>query len=325
MSLELITLMFGLLLLLLGGKMLVSGASGIALTMGIPRVVVGMTAVAFGTSAPDLAVSLLGAVKGNPGITFGNVVGSNIANIGLLLGLTSIVRRLEVESVIITREIPMMLLSCGAVLALALDSWHSISPDIISRGDGFMLLLLFAVFLYYTTWDLRREMHKDSFVEEAKHEIFWKTFRKFGPLAALIVFGIAALVLGGHLLVDSAANIARTAGVPELVIGASLIAIGTSLPELVTCIYAAWKGMPDLVVGNIVGSNIFNTLLILGCTSAVTPVPVPQGAYIDLWGMSFLSCLLLVLSITEKRVITRAEGAGLVFAYSWYALWLAGR
>lgn len=314
----------GLALLVGGGHALINGAAALAQRLGVSSIVVGLTVVAFGTSAPELAVSLFSAASGNTAITFGNVVGSNIANVGLLLGVTALIRPLPVHGQMVVREIPMMLLCCGAAIALAFDSTLGTGPDLFSRGDGVMLLLLFGVFLYYTTLDARRQRNRDPLLVEAGQAV---ASAQSGPgaCAMLILLGLIGLIGGGRLLVDSAVEIARALAIPEVVIGVTIVAVGTSLPELVTCVIAARRGMNDVAVGNIVGSNIFNLLFVLGLTATILPVPVPAGGSFDLLVMAGLSLALLPMAVTHQRSVTRSEGAILVVAYLAYTGWQIAR
>ena len=313
----------GLALLLVGSEAFVRGAAALAARLGVAPVIIGMTVVAFGTSTPELVVSVLAARSGSAGIAFGNVVGSNIANIGLLRGITALVRPLVVHRSMVTREIPMMLLACGAGLALAPDGLHSGGADRLARGDGVALLLFFVVFLYYTIQDARRQ-RADVFLEESAAAVPAAPKDGFALMLLLVVGGLAGVVGGGHFLVQGAVDLARGWGVPDTVIGLTLVAVGTSVPELATSLVAARRGHADLALGNIVGSNIYNMLFILGIASSIAPVDVPAGGRIDLLVMTVFSVALLPLARTGHR-LSRVEGFVLLAGYAAYTAWLVGR
>ncbi|BAM04914.1 calcium/sodium antiporter [Phycisphaera mikurensis] len=317
MLLSLTLLGLGLALLLAGGEALVRGAVAAAERLGVPTLVIGLTVVAFGTSTPELVVSLGAAWRGSPDLTFGNVVGSNLANVTLLLGLTALVKPVLVERRIVRREVPLMLLTAAAAAALALDGslGSAGAADAFSRGDGLVLLLLFAVYLYGLLGDALGEKGPAGSTEAAAKP------PASGWLAlGLIALGLVGLIAGGELTVRGATDLARAAGLPEVVIALTVVAVGTSLPELVTCLAAARRGQSDLVVGNLVGSNLYNLTFVLGLTAAAVPVPVPVGGGPDLLAMVAVSALLLPLALTGKRV-SRPEGALLLALFGGYTLW----
>ena len=323
MLVDSLLLILGLALLIGGGHGLILGAAALAQRLGVSPMIIGLTTVAFGTSAPELAVALFAAFSGSSAIAFGNVVGSNIANVGLLLGMTAIIRPLAVHGQVVTREIPMMLLAGGVTLALGMDTVLGHGPDAIQRGDGAVLVLLFGVFLYYTIGDALRQRRSDPLLVEAKEVL--PDEQRLGRSLLFIVIGLVALIAGGRLLVDSGIAMARALAVPEVVIGVTVIAVGTSLPELVTCIIAVRRGMNDLAVGNLVGSNIFNLLLVLGLTSTILPVPVPAAGGIDLIVVTVFGVALLPMTMTNQRSITRPQGVMLVTGYLAYVMWQALR
>ncbi len=324
MGWDLLRLAIGLVLLLVGGDLLVRGAAGIARRFGVSPTVVGLTVVAFGTSAPELVVCLVAALDGSPGIAFGNVVGSNIANAGLLLGITALVRPLAVNSTLVAREIPMMVLASAVTAVLFLDgALQGGREDALLRGDGLVLALLFGVFLYYTAADVVRSRRSDSLLREAAgHEMVGqKEGRGVPVLVGFVVAGCAGLSIGGDLMVGAASAIARSLGVGDVVIASTIVAVGTSLPELATSVLAARKNEGELALGNIVGSNIFNLLLVLGTTSLVAPVALPAGGGVDLIFMVGLAMVLLPFSLTDQRRITRTEGVVLVAIYVGFTGW----
>ncbi len=314
-------LLAGLVLLLGGGDALVRGASSLARSLGVRPIVVGLTVVAFGTSAPELVVNLLAATGGRPGLAFGNVAGSNLANLGLILGVAALVRPLEVESGVIVREIPMMLLATAAALVMSAAADLSGLAGRIDRTEGLCLLLFFAVFLYAVLGEVARGRTRDPLAEQVEESPVTRAPRS-APISLLLVLGgLGGLVLGGHLLVDSAASLARSAGVPEAVVGLSVVAIGTSLPELVTSLIAAVRGEADMALGNVVGSNVFNLLFVLGTTASIAPLDVPAGGFTDLLAVLVLSAALLPFAWTHRRRVVRVEGAVLLLSWAAYTTW----
>ena len=322
--LHVVLLIAGLSLLIAGGELLVRGASTLATRLRIAPVIIGMTIVAFGTSTPELVVNMAAAIRGDSSIGFGNVVGSNIANIGLLLAITALAFPLAIHRSIVSREIPMLLLASLAVVVLGLNSLTEGGADRFTRGDGLMLLLLFCVFLYYTLSDALNQ--RDS------HEVFPSTepitaapARSPGwRLALMIIGGLLLLIVGGELTVRGGVGLAGAFGVSEVIVGLTVIAVGTSLPELATTISAARRGSTDLAVGNIVGSNIFNLLFIWGLSITIAPTDLPAGGRVDLLVMTGFAAVLLPMAITQRK-LSRLEGGLLVLGYVAYITWLALR
>jgi cation:H+ antiporter len=313
MLVDALLLALGLALLTVGGEMLVRGASALATSLGVSKLVIGLTVVAFGTSAPELAVNVAAALQGKSEIGFGNIVGSSIANIGLIVGSAALIRPLQVHRTVILREIPMMLLAAAAALALGLDQVLEGRPDAFTRIDGCVLLLFFAVFLYYTINDALMQRSAMR-AEDAP---------KSSPVRdlLLIVVGFAGLIGGGKLTVDGAVALARGFGISEVVIGLTVVAVGTSLPELVTSIIACAKGQSDLAIGNVTGSNIFNVLFVLGTTSVIAPVEIPVGGQVDLLIMAALTITVLPLSINPERRMGKGAGILLLGSYAAYIAW----
>jgi len=320
MTLDLVLVFVGLALLVGGGRALVGGASALARSFGVSELAIGLTVVAFGTSAPELAVNGLAAIQGNPSLAFGNVVGSNIANIALVVGMASLVRPLQVESVIVSREIPMMLLATAATVILGLDRLRG-EPERFDLGDGTMLLLLFGVFLYYTTAEVLAGRTTDPLAASAAEQAPGGGLSATGRAAATAAGGLVLLVVGAQVTVQSAVAVAEALDVPRSLIGLTVLAFGTSLPELATSLVATWHGRTNLAVGNIVGSNIFNLLFILGLTAVVRPVPVPDAGLSDLGALAFFSLLFLPLARSSGRRIVRWEGVCLITAYLAYMGW----
>lgn len=320
---DLFVLFGGLTLLLLGGYALVRGASSLAASFGISPILIGLTVVAFGTSAPELAVNMLAATRGEGDLAFGNVIGSNLANLGLILGVAALVKPLTIEGRIVRREIPMMLLATFAVLVLGLVPNLELVPGTFERGDGVMLLLLFCVFLYSAAGDVLRKSPGDPLVaqaEDAAEDVAEPTPQENRAFnVGLTLLGLVGLYFGGEWTVAGATTLATAAGLSDAVIGLTVVAVGTSLPELVTSVIAAVKGETDIAVGNVVGSNIFNLLLVLGASSTVAPVSVPAGGLLDLATLILFSGVLFFFALTHSRRIVRWEGAAFVVAWLGYS------
>lgn len=309
MIIDWLLVLAGLALLVGGGEALVRGASGIALLAKVTPAVVGLTIVAAGTSMPELVVSLQSAIEGNPGIAVGNVVGSNIFNIAAILGLTALMRPLRIQGNTVRLEWP--------VLMLAAFQFHLLARDgNVDRLEGGFLFAALVAFMAYTVWLGRRSatpLEKEGF-EELATASFGRTGNRALTFNIVAIFlGIGLLAGGSTALVRGAVGIASALGVSDAIIGLTIVAAGTSAPELVTSIVAAWRGRDDIAVANIVGSNIFNVLGIAGTTALVLPLPVPAEILArDNWWMLGASLLLFPLMKTGMRV-NRVEG-GLLFA-----------
>lgn len=311
-----ILLVIGFVLLVKGADYFVSGASGLAKKLRVPALLIGLTIVAFGTSAPEAAVSISAALKGNNGIAMGNVLGSNLFNATFILGLSALFYPLAVEKQTVRKEIPMMLLSALALLALGADKFLTgmNTPMTLERGDGIVLLLLFSVFMYYiieVARNSRESMEIDDVVMKGESV----------KLVVYTVGGVIGIILGGNLVVTSATDIAIGFGVSETIIGLTIVAIGTSLPELVTSLVAALKKQADIAVGNIVGSNIFNVLLILGMSAVISPLKIDPSLIVELVLNVIVTVVLLWFSRSHHR-ISKAEGGILLSLYLMYTLYL---
>ena len=317
---DVLILVLGLVLLVGGGDALVRGAAALARQMGVSPLIVGLTVVAFGTSAPELAVNVTAAIRDSGELSFGNIVGSNIANVGLVIGATAMVRPLAMHKAVILREIPMMTLASFVTVVMALDATLSgeglLSNDRLGRGDGLILLLLFGVFCYYTINDALRQRGNGN-------EELGGPRRSTAANVILTVVGFAGLLLGGNLTVTGAADVARGLGMSDAVIGMTIVAGGTSLPELVTSLVSLARRETDLAIGNVVGSNIFNLLFVLGITATIRPVPVPAGGHFDLYVATGLAMVLLPLSINPERHLARWGGVLLFATYVGYIGWRA--
>jgi cation:H+ antiporter len=309
----------GLLLLLAGGDALVRGSAAVARNLGVPSVVVGLTVVAFGTSAPEFVVAITSTASDAGGIALGNIVGASIINVSLILGLTAVVYPLAVTPTIVTRELPMMALALGAALVMSLDQWLDNTPNRLARADGLVLCLLFGVFLYFTIMALRR-LKADKFVQEAR-ELGWiLRIKSIALPVVLLVLGLVGLGLGGRLLVSSAVGIAERFGMSQALIGLTIVAVGTTLPELTTSLLAARRGEADLAVGNIVGSNIFNILFVLGIASAISPIEIPLLGPLSLAIGLGMALLLLVLINLGGLSLKRRDG---IILLSFFLVYLA--
>jgi cation:H+ antiporter len=313
---NLAVLISGIVVLYFGAVWLVQGASRLASSLGVSPIVVGLTIVSLGTSAPELVVCLVAALQGNPGLAIGNVMGSNLANIGLILGLTSLVHPLEVKHRVVWREMPVMLLITFAIYPIAFDR-------VLSRMDGFMLLL---VLLAYLVWvfrsghpeEIKRSQGSRNSIATPEGATSLLNLKDIGRVA----LGSAFLVLGGYCIVQGAVEVASALGISEVIIGLTVVAIGTSLPELATSLVAAMRQEVDIAVGNIIGSNIFNLTAIFGTTAVVRPIMIPETVLSrELAGVVFMSLLLWPILRSGWR-IKRWEGALLLTAYIGMGWWL---
>ena len=308
----------GLAGLFFGGEWLVKGSSRLARSFGISALIIGLTIVAIGTSMPELIVSTDAALRGSSDISVGNVIGSNIANIGLILGLAGLISPMVVKTSLVRREIPIMV---GVTLLLLL----LIGDGQISQVDGLLLLVGMVAFLSLLIYVEQRASTAEQVLEagveaELEREIDGAITAKQRPREALrVLLGIALLVVGARLTVDGAVALARGIGVSELVIGITLVAVGTSLPELATSVVAAIRGEADISIGNVVGSNIANILLILGLTSVISPVTVaPQIIRLDIWVALGFALVLFPFALNQK--LTRWEAGVLLAVYVGYIL-----
>ncbi|MCY3895914.1 MAG: calcium/sodium antiporter [Chloroflexi bacterium] len=321
MLLTVLLFLLGLILLIAGGEALVRGAGALARSAGVPPVAIGLTVVAFGTSAPELIVAVTGALRGAEGVSFGNVVGANIVNIAFIIGATALIMPLTVNSIVVTREIPMAGLAMLATVVLSFDALFGSGPDRLTRGDGFLLLLLFGVFLYYTVRAMRRR--KDDQVVQAAAEFGWQMrVRSLAIPIGTAIVGFAGLALGGNLLVDSAVTMATAMGMTPAAVGLTIVAIGTTMPELTTALLAVRKGETDLAVGNVVGSNIFNVLVVLGTAAAISPIDVSPRSQIALLIATGLTLLLLALCTRNKDSVQRRDGVLLLAVFVTYMAWM---
>ncbi|MCB1140983.1 MAG: calcium/sodium antiporter [Leptospiraceae bacterium] len=313
--LDSIYLIGGLITIVLSANFLIDGASSIAKKFHISDLVIGLTIIALGTSAPELTINIFSSLNGSSDLAIGNILGSNIANILLILGVTSIIIPLGVQKNTQRIEIPLTLLAIVSMGVLANDRFfNNDSADIISRSDGIILLLFFSIFMYYMV-----HMSLNGEEEPVQEEI------KLLPLPKSIFFvlgGFIGLFLGGKYMVEGAVGIAKTFGMSESVIGLTIVAIGTSLPELAASIAAAMKKNADMAIGNVVGSNLFNVFLILGISSTIHPIPLNPSSNLDIFVAGLASVFLFLSTlIFGNRKIVRLEGILFLTTYVLYLLY----
>ena len=317
-------LIAGLALVLLGANYLVEGASSIAKRWGISDFVIGMTIVGIGTSTPEMVVSFLSAANGNADIAVGNVIGSNIFNILMILGITALILPLPLTKNNIKKDIPFALLAVLALIFAGADMLLDKAPaNIISRTDGLLLLSLFGVFMAYTIYSSQTAEASpalpDSSSANSNTQMAGDNQVKQRPVwisALMIIGGLAGLVYGGDLFVNSASALAKMLGVSDAVIAVTIMAGGTSLPELASCVVAALKKNTDLALGNVIGSNVSNIFLILGGSAVIHPLGMANIGNLDLGMLLLSSILLFIAAFTfKKRSLDRVEGAIFVLLY----------
>lgn len=307
----------GLAMILVGANYLTEGASAIARRFGLSDLVVGLTVVAFGTSAPELSISVISALQGSGGLAIGNVVGSNIFNTLLIIGVVALCRPIRIAPSIMTGEMPLGVLASVALVVMALSPVLDGEPAELTHVDGLLLLLFFCVFMRYVYRQAKAQEALDGASEPAAKQ------RPLWLASVMTLGGLAALIWGGDIFVDNASAIARAMGVSDAVIGLTIVAVGTSLPELATSVTAALKGNTGIALGNVIGSNIFNILMVLGCAAAVHPLPFGGVTGVDLGVM--LGSVFLFWFFGWKigvRTITRGEGAFMALCYVGYTVWL---
>lgn len=321
MLLNIIYLIIGLVLILVGANILTDGASALAKKWGMSDLIVGLTIVAFGTSAPELVISIMSAAEGNSGIAIGNVVGSNIFNICAIIGITALVTPVKVSKGIMRTDIPLVILSALVLLVMGnnilLDGAQA---NILTRTNGIILLLFFAIFMYHTF-----NAAKNPTLNESDDDVDKSPVKEMPLLKSIIwiVGGLAGLIFGGDLFVDGASGIASAMGVSDAVIGLTIVAIGTSLPELATSVTAALKGKTAIALGNVIGSNIFNIFLVLGCSATVSPLLFGSVGNVDLLVLTITSLLFWIFGyVYKERTITRIEGGLLLACYIAYMTYI---
>lgn len=306
-------LIVGFVLLIKGADFFVEGSSGIAKNLRVPPMIIGLTIVAMGTSAPELAVSTTAALKGNNAIAVSNVVGSNVFNLIVVCGVCAVLSPLCIQAKTLREEFPISILAGLLLLAF------SYTGEALGRAEGMAFLCLFVLFISWMVSSALKARKNGEAVEEEeiKSLPIWKCL-------IYIVGGIAAIVWGGDLVVDSASDIAATFGLSQTLIGLTIVAVGTSLPELVTSMVAAGKGENEMALGNVIGSNIFNILLILGVSSSITPIAIGRENLYDLCLLTAMSLLVYVFSASKKR-LGRAEGLIMLLVYVIYMYYICNR
>jgi len=316
--LEYIFFILGIFLLVKGADYLVDGSSSLAKKIKVPSLVIGLTVVAFGTSMPELVVNIIAALGGNGDIAFGNIVGSNIANILLILGLTASITPLMVKHCTVWKEIPFSLLAALVIFIFSSISLiDGLKIGSILRFEGLILILFFIIFLYYIVGLIKNS--KEG-VKEEQLKIKNLSAKSIG---SYIILGLVSLYIGGKWTVEGAVALAKLIGLSEYFISLTIVAVGTSLPELVTSIIAALKKDIDLAVGNVIGSNIFNIFWVLGISSLITPISIPSFGIIDLSVLLVASFLLfLFLFIGKKHEVERWQGVIFVLLYILYIVYL---
>ena len=315
----LLGVVLGVVALIGGGVLLVRGASDLATKLGVSPMIVGLTIVSFGTSAPELVVNVLGAFRGETALAFGNVVGSNITNLSVVLGITAIIAPISIQGNLVRRELPLLLLGTTMLTVMALDGLLEGYPPALGLTDSIVLLLVFCIFLYITAMDVVRPTQRDQlFVDIEQSHIVHDGVTPSHSVLFMLAGG-ALLFVGGELTVRSATTLAAGFDVSPTIIGLFLVAIGTSLPELVTSVVAALKKESDLALGNVIGSNLFNTLFVLPTSGLISKIAIPEGGVLDL-GMSWiLAAILIPLFFIGKAQLGRLPGAILLLVYAGYA------
>ena len=305
-------LIVGFVLLIKGADLFVDGASSIAAKLKVPSIIIGLTIVAFGTSAPEAAVSVTAALEGNNGIAVGNVIGSNIFNLLFVIGLSAVIRTLPVEKGLFKKDYPLSILASVMLAVMAADKLFSGTDNVLSRSDGIMLLLVFCIFLYSTiSAGLAARKNVSSDISDEDKE---KIKKPFWQCILLTAAGIAGIVIGGDITVNAATGIALTFGMSETLVGLTIVAVGTSLPELVTSVIATKKGENDLALGNVVGSNIFNILFILGISGTINPIAITADVLADLLILIAVN-IIVFLAIFKERKIRRPLGVIMLLMY----------
>lgn len=306
--------LIGFVFLIKGADFLVDGSSSIAKRLGLSNLVIGLTIVSFGTSAPELLVNIIASIQGKADLGVGNILGSNISNILLILGVSAIIYPLSIQKTTTWKEIPLNFLSAVVLFLMANDILLDRSPaDLIGRGDGLILMCFFAIFMYYTFGIAKAE----NGVEAEFHNVTV-------PKAIFYtVLGIVGLALGGHWVVEGAVSIAESFGLSEALIGLTIIAVGTSLPELATSAVAAHKKQTDIAIGNVVGSNLFNIFWVLGLSAVIKPIPFNAVINTDILIYIGATLLLFLFSFFRKRYeIGKVEGVIFVSLYVAYIIFL---
>ena len=302
LTIQVLILIIGFVLLIKGSDFFVDGSSNIAYILKIPTLIVGLTIVAFGTSAPEAAVSITSSLSGSNALAVSNVIGSNLFNILIIIGICALLNELEIKRIVLTKDLPFLVIVTLIVSAFILIRWQ------ITQFEGIFLLILIIAYVCYLVYSARKS--------KAGSE---KTEPKMGLLRSIIyiVLGIIAIILGGNFVVDSASYIAIALGMSETLVGLTIVAIGTSLPELVTSLTALKKGETELIIGNVIGSNIFNILFVLGASSAISAIPVNPNMLLDIVIMIIVTVLCFIFAKTQDK-FDKKEGIVLIILFIVY-------
>lgn len=314
-----ILLAIGMVILIFGAHLLVQGASSFAKMLNIPNLIIGLTVVAFGTSFPELVINVFSSLNGQSDLAVGNVIGSNIINVLLVIGLAAIVKPMQIQNYTVRYELPFALLGMALLFVVANDGLiNQTATSTLHRSDGIIFLAFFLIFIYYT-FVVTTSSHRPHEPHEG-HDV--KEMSKLKS-TLFILLGMVGLYFGGEFIVNSATKLAHEWGLSQVVIGILVVALGTSLPELATSVVASFKGNADMAIGNIVGSNIFNVFLVLGVSATISPIDFNPSINIDLL-VAFLSTLLLFIFVfTGKgRRVDRVEGSIFLVLYFTYVVWL---
>lgn len=319
-------LLFGFLLLVKGADYFVDGSSSIARSLRIPSLLIGLTIVAFGTSAPEAAVSVTASIEGQNGIALGNIIGSNIFNLLCVVGMSAFIKPLSVKKSILLKEFPFLILS--SVLLLILCNDFVFQNSILSLSDGLVFLMFFGIFIYYlvevsiNSRNKNRSLITNTNIELSNDDLtYTESNISLSKSIVLSIIGILGIIIGGKLVVDCSSNIALSFGVSQKMIGLTIVSIGTSLPEFITSVVAASKGESDIALGNVIGSNIFNILFILGVSSLITPISVDPSLFLDICIMIIVTIVAYIFAI-RKKDISKFEGIVLIGSYILYMVYV---
>ena len=317
---SLLGIVLGLVLLIMGGGALVTGASQIAVRFRVSPMIVGLTIVGFGTSAPELVVNIVGGLRGESALAFGNVVGSNISNLALVLGVAAILQAINIEGTVVRREVPLLLLITTIMTVMAMDTVLEGDTPQFGRTDAVVLILLFAIFVYITVQDVLLTRKKDPLLAEIDENplVVTEQVSRFHWLYVLM--GFALLFVGGEMTVRYSVLFAEQLGVSTVIVGLFVVAVGTSMPELITSIIAAWRKESDLALGNILGSNVFNSLIVLPAGALAGNVTVPKGGIQDLLVSWALAAILIPIFLFGRARLGRTTGLLLLAGYFSYAV-----
>lgn len=311
-------LIVGFVLLMIGANYFVKGASNISALLKVPPILVGLTIVSFGTSSPEATVSIIAALNGNDDVSLGNVVGSNMFNTLLVLGATAFIAPLVVNSQTIRKEIPFSFLATITLLVLMADTFlQDFAGNALTRSDGLVLLLIFAVFLYYI-FEVARKSRNNL---EEPETVLEEKDRGWIKNLVFTIGGLAAIVFGGDFVVKNSTEIALSLGMSEALVGLTIVAVGTSLPELVTSIVAALKKESEIALGNIIGSNIFNILFVLGASATISPIGVNASLFTDVIVLLAFTVIVLIFALTHYTIGKR-EGLFLALSYIVYMIYI---